>query len=145
MTTKCPQKQQQSESLQNRSLKQPPRTASTNMPSLFDSENLGLQKAVVTRELVQKLASSNRRKEETEVDSRAESWGAENPGFLVFVDSRPFLPPRLCLDHNKVLVRRLIPNTQQNLHNVTLVPSVTGYKKFSLPGPKLPGGSLPLS
>lgn len=89
MTTKCPQKQQQSESLQNRSLKQPPRTASTNMPSLFDSENLGLQKAIVTREPVQKLASSNRRKEETEADRKL---GSRESRFLGLCSLKAFPP-----------------------------------------------------
>ena len=34
---------------------------------------------------------------------------------LVFAASKPFFPPRLCLEHNKVPIQRPFPNIQQNL------------------------------
>lgn len=64
VTTKYPQKQQQSESLRNKTFMQPPKTGSANAPSLLHSENLGPQKESVARKPVQELASSEDRKEE---------------------------------------------------------------------------------
>ena len=45
---------------------------------------------------------------------RSGGGGPENPG-LVSAASRPFFPPRLCLEHNKVPTQRPFPDIQQNL------------------------------
>lgn len=97
----------------------PPKTASTNIPSSLDSDNLGLHKAFVTGDLFRSgLLLRVKTGRPSEAKGKAENWGTQNLGFFGLCSHKAFLPTTP-VPEQKVLPQRLLPNMKENPHNIT--------------------------